>query len=85
MSARKHPGTDDALARLTAIEAPEFLDRLVLDRALPLLRPHAEPRVTPAPVGVAVRSWSVTTAVPTPAPAKTVASHVVAAGMMRTE
>ena len=56
MSERKLPGTDDPLARLTPIEATEFLDRLVLERALPLLQascaetPKAEPRVAPTPV-----------------------------------
>ena len=40
MSERKPPSADDPLARLTLIEAPEFLDRLVLERALPLLEAH---------------------------------------------
>jgi len=49
MSHRKHPSADDPLARLTPIEAPEFLDRLVLERAQRLLQAHAVPRVAPAP------------------------------------
>jgi len=41
MSDRKRPRPADALARLTPIEAPEFLDQLVLERALPLLEAQA--------------------------------------------
>lgn len=50
MSQRKLPGADDPLARLMPIEAPECLDQLVLERALPLLQAQAEPRIAPKPV-----------------------------------
>jgi len=41
MSDRKAAGCSDPLDRLASIEAPEFLDQLVLGQALPLLARHA--------------------------------------------
>ena len=65
MSGRKTPAADDPLARLTAIEAPEFLDRLVLERALPLLQAHTvvapartERSAAPAPAVALFGRWA---------------------------
>ena len=50
MSDRKAARTGDPLARLAAIEAPEYLDQLVLDRARLLLAEHANrPRAKARP------------------------------------